>query len=356
MSARRRNQTGTRPAASRPPPATHADRRALDALAQVCQMVAGDLELKAVMRSAMRAAESAMNAEACTIFRRDAAGERLQFYIVDGPQSGSLVSSTLPINDHSIAGWVARHQEPLLVPDAYRDSRFNRDYDARTGFHTRSIICTPLVAKGRPLGVIQVLNRRDGRSFDEEDLELARPVASLIAVAIYNAEEHEARVNAERLATIGQMMAGMARHVGFSSHDRRWIKFMIEYFPQVEVVCFPFTTMSKTAPTDSLFDALKKCDVGAFGIKPFGAGSLFQGAAEESDRRARLAIRYILLTNTVVPIPGMEKPTQVENVAKAVKERRELDAKEQAELRGVSSRMWANLPPKYEWLRDWEYV
>jgi aryl-alcohol dehydrogenase-like predicted oxidoreductase len=150
--------------------------------------------------------------------------------------------------------------------------------------------------------------------------------------------------------------AGKARHVGFSSHDRRWIKFMIEYFPQVEVVCFPFTTMSKTAPTDSLFDALKKCDVGAFGIKPFGAGSLFQGAGEEDDRRARLAIRYILLTNTVVPIPGMNEPRQVENVAKAVKERRELDMKEQAELQGVSREMWANLPPKYEWLRDWEYV
>lgn len=150
--------------------------------------------------------------------------------------------------------------------------------------------------------------------------------------------------------------AGKARHVGFSSHDRRWIKFMVEYFPQVEVVCFPFTTMSKTAPTDSLFDALGKCDVGAFGIKPFGAGSLFQGAGEESDSRARLAIRYILLTNTVVPIPGMNEPRQVENVAKAVKERRELDAKEQAELQGVSRQMWANLPPKYEWLRDWEYV
>jgi len=150
--------------------------------------------------------------------------------------------------------------------------------------------------------------------------------------------------------------AGKIRHGGFSSHDRRWIKFMIEYFPQVEVVCFPFTTMSKAAPTDSLFEALKKCDVGAFGIKPFGAGSLFQGAGEEDDRRARLAIRYILLTNTVVPIPGMNEPRQVENVAKAVKERRELDVKEQAELRSVSRQMWANLPPKYEWLRDWEYV
>jgi aryl-alcohol dehydrogenase-like predicted oxidoreductase len=150
--------------------------------------------------------------------------------------------------------------------------------------------------------------------------------------------------------------AGKARHVGFSSHDRRWIKFMIEYFPQIDAVCFPFTTMSKVAPTDSLFEALKKCDVGAFGIKPFGAGSLFTGGGEEDDRRGRLAIRYILMTNTVVPIPGINDPRFVDNVVKAVKERRELDLKEQAELNRVSRDMWANLPPNYQWLRDWEYV
>ena len=48
---------------------------------------------------------------------------------------------------------------------------------------------------------------------------------------------------------------GKARFGGFSSHDRRWIKFMIEYFPQIDVVCFPFTTMTKAAPKDSLFPA-----------------------------------------------------------------------------------------------------
>jgi aryl-alcohol dehydrogenase-like predicted oxidoreductase len=149
---------------------------------------------------------------------------------------------------------------------------------------------------------------------------------------------------------------GKARFVGFSTHDRRWIQFMIEKFPQIDAVCFPFTTMTKTAPTDSLFAALKKCDVGAFGIKPFGAGSLFEGAAEERDRRARLAIRYILQTNTVIPIPGMNSVAQVDNVAKAVMERRELDLKEQAELQGAAREMWANLPPNYQWLRDWEYV
>ena len=149
---------------------------------------------------------------------------------------------------------------------------------------------------------------------------------------------------------------GKARFIGFSSHDRRWIKFMIEYFPQIEVVCFPFTTMSKTAPKDSLFEALKKRDVGAFGIKPFGAASLFAGAQDEDNKRGRLAIRYILYSNTVIPIPGMNSTGEVDNVAKAVMERRELDLKEKAELENATSEMWAKLPPNYQWLKDWEYV
>jgi len=149
---------------------------------------------------------------------------------------------------------------------------------------------------------------------------------------------------------------GKARFIGFSTHDRRWIKFMIEYFPQVDCVCFPFTTMSKRAQTDSVFDALKKCDVGSFGIKPYGAGSLFRGTQEENDRRARLALRYILLSNTVIPIPGLNSIAHVDNAVKAVVERRQLDLKEQAELEAAGKEMWAKLPRNYQWLKDWEYV
>ena len=140
---------------------------------------------------------------------------------------------------------------------------------------------------------------------------------------------------------------GKARFIGFSSHDRRWIKFMVEYFPQIDVVCFPFTTMSKAAPKDSLFAALKKCDVGAFGIKPFAKASLFRGNRQEDNRRARLAIRYILHSNTVIPIPGLNSISEVDNAVKAVKERRELDVKEKAELESAANEMWAKLPPHY---------
>lgn len=132
---------------------------------------------------------------------------------------------------------------------------------------------------------------------------------------------------------------------------------MIEYFPQIDCVCFPFTTMSKRAPKDSVFETLKKQDVGAFGIKPFAAGSLFiRGDQAEQDRRARLAIRYILNTNTVIPIPGMNSMRYVDNVAKAVMERRQLDIKEKAELDNVNKEAMAALPSNYQWLKNWQYV
>ncbi|MGB2820245.1 MAG: aldo/keto reductase, partial [Phycisphaerae bacterium] len=158
---------------------------------------------------------------------------------------------------------------------------------------------------------------------------------------------------------------GKVRLTGFSSHDRKHIKWMIETFPQVvDVIVTPYTSGSKVLPADSLFDALKKYDVGMFGIKPFGGNSLFKGDAsldgpnaESDDRLARLAIRYILCNPAVTaPIPGIINAHQVDNLAKAVKERRELDGAEKAELQKATDEMWANLPEDYQWLKDWEYV
>jgi len=157
---------------------------------------------------------------------------------------------------------------------------------------------------------------------------------------------------------------GRARFIGISSHDRRWLKFMIEYFPQLEVIIFPYTARSKRLPKDSLFDAIEKCDVGAFGIKPFASNSLFRGSsapddphAEEDNRRARLALRYILCNPAITaPIPGLISPQQVDNVAKAIEERRQLDLAEARDLDEAMDEAWAHLPENYQWLKNWEYV
>ena len=158
---------------------------------------------------------------------------------------------------------------------------------------------------------------------------------------------------------------GKCRFTGLSSHDRPHIKWMIETYPDiVQVVVTPYTAKSKVAPEDSLFAAVKKYDVGVFGIKPFSSNALFKGDgslesshAEEDDRMARMAIRYILATNVITaPIPGMINTHQVDNMVKALKERRELDAAEAKELEQAMDRAWAKLPADYQWLKNWEYV
>jgi aryl-alcohol dehydrogenase-like predicted oxidoreductase len=160
--------------------------------------------------------------------------------------------------------------------------------------------------------------------------------------------------------------SGRARFTGISSHDRPHIKMLIAKYPkQMEVICTPYTAKTKVVNDETgLWAAMKQHDVGWFGIKPFAGTSLFKGdsapdsaTAEEDNRLARLALRYILCNTAITaPIPGIINPQQVDNVALAVKEHRELDAQEKAELERAMDRAWANLPHHYQWLKDWEYV
>ena len=161
---------------------------------------------------------------------------------------------------------------------------------------------------------------------------------------------------------------GKARFIGLSTHDYRWISMMVREFPQIDVVIFPYTSMTKRTRVynnekDSIFDVLKKHDVGAFGIKPFGAGSLFKGDgrvdspyAKEDNRMARLTLRRIFQNENIMPIPGFANIQQVDNAARAVIERRELDMKETAKLETANRDMLARLPEQYQWLKNWEYV
>jgi predicted aldo/keto reductase-like oxidoreductase len=158
---------------------------------------------------------------------------------------------------------------------------------------------------------------------------------------------------------------GLCHFTGFSTHDRAWAKLLIETYPDVvQVLCTPYTAKSKVLPVDSLFDSVIKHDVGVLGIKPFASNAIFQGDGspdgphvEEDDRRARLTIRYILGNPAITaPIPGLISPHQIDNLVAAVKERRELDGRERAELQRLGDEMWARLPADYQWLKDWEYV
>jgi len=153
---------------------------------------------------------------------------------------------------------------------------------------------------------------------------------------------------------------GKARFTGVSSHGRDWLARLAQTCPEhFQVLLFPYTAASKELPKHSLFDSVRKHDVGTFGIKPFGGLSLFKGTkdAAEKAKRARLAIRNILANPALTaPIPGLACVEEVDNMVTAVKENRSLAAAERRELDEAGRHMWASLPESYSWLRDWEYV
>src|SRR5262249_34739168 len=110
---------------------------------------------------------------------------RLVFKQAVGPVADSLRGVSLEVGS-GIAGWVAEHNEPIIVPDVHADTRFFDGVDARTGYTTRATACVPVRLHNRPIGVIQVLNPASGR-FDDDTLNLLDSLASLAGTAISQA-------------------------------------------------------------------------------------------------------------------------------------------------------------------------
>jgi len=127
-------------------------------------------------------ASDVMSAERATLFLVDPTSGDLWSKVAQGEKMQTI---RVP-RGHGIAGWVASTGEVLNIPDAYDDPRFNPDVDKKTGYRTRSILCGPVRnMQGEVIGVIQVMNKRDG-VFREEDETLFRAFAYQAAIAVEN--------------------------------------------------------------------------------------------------------------------------------------------------------------------------
>lgn len=116
--------------------------------------------------------------------------DRAQTHLLSKIAIGEREMIRLPLGK-GIAGLVAQTGRPLNIPDAYADPRFNPTVDKTTGYHTRSILCVPMLgSRGAPVGVVQALNHIDG-PFTAEDEELLMAFGANAAAAIENANLYE---------------------------------------------------------------------------------------------------------------------------------------------------------------------
>src|SRR3979490_1948027 len=94
--------------------------------------------------------------------------------------------------DRGIAGAVATTNSSINIPDAYKDPRFNQNVDKQTGYRTKTILCVPMRSvEGEVVGVLQALNKQDGKPFNAEDEELLSALGGQAAAAVNNALLHQ---------------------------------------------------------------------------------------------------------------------------------------------------------------------
>jgi PAS domain S-box-containing protein len=126
----------------------------------------------------------ALNAGAGTVFRIEEDGTIVPL-ASQGVSLETLRRTEFRVGK-GVAGWVAKYVQPVKVDDPKKDSRFSLAVDKETGFKTRSIVAAPILAKGRAIGVIEFLNRRDG-AFTVPDLELISMIGREVGIAFENA-------------------------------------------------------------------------------------------------------------------------------------------------------------------------
>jgi HD-GYP domain-containing protein (c-di-GMP phosphodiesterase class II) len=160
----------------------------LEILTRLSHLLNSSLDFAYVKKEAITAATELLDCEASSLLLKDER-EKLFFEVALGEKSEIVKRFRLNMGV-GIAGWVAMHNEPLIVLKAQEDSRFFKDIDQAAGFITKDIICVPLKIKGTMIGVIQGINKLRGE-FTRDDLDLFQSLADQIAISLDNARLYE---------------------------------------------------------------------------------------------------------------------------------------------------------------------
>lgn len=159
----------------------------LETLVEIGKALTSTLDLREVLSAIMEKVSLLLRPKNWSLLLVDDETGDLTFEIAVSPAADRVKGIRLRRGE-GIAGWVALHGEPLLIPDVSADPRFAVKVDEAAAFTTRSIVCVPLKSKNRVLGVVELLNNLDEGEFSEADLKILSTIADYAAIAIENAQ------------------------------------------------------------------------------------------------------------------------------------------------------------------------
>lgn len=130
--------------------------------------------------------------------------ERITIYVVDGTtkelvsrfmSKSEIAEIRIPISKKSIAGYAALNQTILNISDVSdaaelrnidQGLEFDKSWDNRTGYVTRQVLAVPIIIRNYLMGVMEVMNRKEGGAFNSEDERMAQELARMIGVNLFN--------------------------------------------------------------------------------------------------------------------------------------------------------------------------
>ena len=154
-------------------------------LIEISRDLASTLELDLLLNRITHAAAELTASQAAAILLYDEPRNTLFFQASNNMDRPLMRGLAVPV-DSSIAGWILLNAEPVIVDDPKSDPRFFSGVQAASRTPTLSLLGVPLIVKDRVIGVLETINKIDGR-FTEEDQEVLMTLGSQAAVAIENA-------------------------------------------------------------------------------------------------------------------------------------------------------------------------
>ena len=161
-------------------------------------------DIPSVLQNVAELVRQDLRAERATVFLIDESTQELEAAAIIGNVARTI---RIPIQESSLAGYCALTGRAFVVDDAYQDLsyidpklHFDGSWDELNQFRTRDVLCAPALFKGKVMGVVQVLNRREG-TFEEANLRWLQHIARLIGYALYHAKLHNDITTLKQLET-----------------------------------------------------------------------------------------------------------------------------------------------------------
>ncbi len=167
----------------------------LMAVVEIGKLLNSTLDLNKILKIILDTAIKNLNADRGTLYLIDHEKKELWSKVLQGD---SIIEIRLPVGQ-GISGYVAETGRKVILKDAYKDERFNPEFDKKTGYKTKTILCTPMKnRKGEMIGVFQIINRKGGY-FTMDDVKFLDTLSVDACIAIENARLHEESLEKERM-------------------------------------------------------------------------------------------------------------------------------------------------------------